>query len=117
MLPYVKQFCLAIGLTFLLSCNEGRKILSYSVADIATKDAREVEELGSFDVTGKVDDKINVGFIKAFIFRDIQQSDKAIYIISNHKALPTNGKESVLKLRLYKEISLFEGEFLIFEEI
>lgn len=117
MLPYIKQFCLAISLTFLLSCNEGRKILSYSVADIASKDAREVEELGSFDVTGTVDGKINVGFIKAFVFRDSQQSDKAIYIISNHKALPTNGNECVLKLRLYKEISLFEGEFLIFEEI
>ncbi len=108
---------MAISLIFLLSCNEGRKILSYSVADITTMKAREIEELGSFDVTGKVDGKINVGFIKAFIFRDSHQPDKAIYIISNHKSLPTTGKECVLKVVLYKEISFFEGEFLIFEEL
>lgn len=117
MFPYVKQFIFAISINFLLSCNEGRKILSYSVADIAIKDAREIEEMGSFDVRGIVDSKINVGLIKAFVFRDSQQSDKTIYIISSHKSLPNKSRETVLKLRLYKEISLFDGEFLIFEEL
>jgi hypothetical protein len=116
MFPYVKRISLAISLTFLLSCNEGRKILSYSVADITTMDTREIEEMGSFYVRGKVDGKINVGFIKALILRDNHQSHKVIYIISNHKSLPTTGKECVLKVDLYKEISIFEGEFLLFEE-
>lgn len=70
-----------------------------------------------FYIKGKVDGKINIGFMKAFVFRDSQQSDRLIYIISNHKSLPITGKDRVLKIKLYTEISLFEDGFLIFEEL
>ena len=116
MLSALKNIIYVGAIYILFSCNGGEKLLSYSVADIASKDAREIEELGSFYVTGMVNGKINLGFIKAFKLVDTKDENQAIYVISNYKSLPSNQQESNLKVKLYHEISLNEAEFLIFEE-
>lgn len=100
-----------------VACNETNKILSHSVAEIINKNAREIEEMGNFKVYGIVDGKVNLGFIKAFKLCDSSNSQNCIYVISNHTALPTSKSETVIEVKLYKEIAIFEGEFLIFEEV
>lgn len=100
-----------------VACNETNKILSHSVAEITNKNAREIEEMGNFKVYGIVDGKVNLGFIKAFKLCDSRNSQNCIYVISYHTALPTSNSETVLKVRLYKEIAIVESEFLIFEEV
>lgn len=72
--------------------------------------------MGHFNVHRTVG-KVNLGFIKAFKICDTQNSQKCIYVISNHVALPSTGTETVLKVRLYKEIAIIESEFIIFEEV
>ena len=116
MFSYVKLPFLSMLVFIFFSCTETKKMLSYSVADISSKNAREIEEMGNFNIHGMVDSKVNLGFIKAFKICDAQDSQKCIYVISNHVALPSTGNETVLKVRLYKEVAIFEGEFFIFEE-
>ncbi len=101
----------------IISCNEAKKTLSHSVAEIKHKNAREIEEMGNFYVNGKVNGKINLGFIKAFTFVDVNNDDEAIYIISNHKTLPSYYQETTIKLRIYQELSINNAEFLVYEEI
>lgn len=101
----------------LVACNETKKIMSYSVAEITNKNAREIEELGNFNVYGVVGGKVNLGFIKAFKLCDSHSGQNCIFIISNHTALPTVNSETFVKVKLYKEIAIFDGEFLIFEEV
>ena len=65
----------------------------------------------------KVNGKINLGFIKAFKFVDLKNDEHAIYIISHHKALPSNNSELTINLKLYQEIALNDSDFIIFEEV
>jgi hypothetical protein len=117
MLSYLKYALLLIYIVFNFSCKEGKKLFSYSVADIASKSAREIEEMGSFNVNGIVDGKVNLGFIKAYKFCSQNDNANCIYILSNHKSLPSGNRESIIKIKLYKEIAFSEAELLIFEEV
>ena len=101
----------------MISCREGKKLIIYSVSEIASKEIRAIEEMGTFYVNGIVNGKINMGFIKVFIFIDKKNANQSIYIISDHTSLPSNKQESTVKVKLYKEIAFNEVEFLIFEEV
>jgi hypothetical protein len=116
MFSYVKLPFLSLLVFLFFSCADTKKMLSYSVADIYSKNAREIEEMGNFNVHGTVEGKVNLGFIKAFKLCDSDNSQKCMYVISNHVTLPSPGTESVFKVRLYKEIAIIESEFIIFEE-
>lgn len=117
MFSNLNLYLLSVLALSVVSCKETRKILSHSVAEVSNKNAREIEEMGNFNVYGVVDGKVNLGFVKAFKLCDSHGGQNCIFIISNHTALPTVNSETSLKVKLYKEIALFEGEFLIFEEV
>jgi len=117
MFSYVKLPFHSMLVFLFFSCTETKKMLSYSVADISSKNAREIEEMGNFNIHGMVDSKVNLGFIKAYKICDTWDSQKCIYVISNHVALPSTGTETELKVRLYKEIAILVSEFIIFEEV
>ena len=112
-----KFYLLLIVTTLILGC-DGLLQMNYDVSEITALDSRKLESIENFKVTGKMGNSVNLGFVNAFSFIDVNNSDELIYVSTSYKSLPANKDESLtLNLKFAREISFLSSKFLLFEEV
>jgi len=76
-----------------------------SVSELLKLTPRQTENLNTFYITGKVGKSLSFG-VKWFTLCDTHNKDLYVQVTTERKSLPESGSTILLKVKLYKQISI-----------
>ena len=89
----------------------------YSLQEIVKMNPRDVEDIGSFRVTGIIGGTVNAGFTNALVLHDKDSADYYMWISSDKKTLPgKKGDTVILNITFSKQYAAWGESVFLFKE-